>query len=357
MAPCPLLETVVWHDLFLGRPRSRRYPKFKFNIRRDIPIKGNLDAAEEILMKAVEILGRADDWRLCMAVHFLRHIWPVRGKADEIVKYSKLEIEIGRRTNDEIVIAYGLYGFADGISRQGEFETSIKSCLEAIDVLEKCNGTFECVGYQELGRAQLQASDYVHARESLSRAVSLVLGLRFFESSAPSFPLLAEAILGNKWSGQPNSIAGKDRRKAARTAFVARLTGIVFPNNRPHAYRVSGRAAAANGKAKRAIKYFDRAIVAAEKTGARCEHARALIDKSVLAHTNARADRQRGLEILKGLGCVLPDAECEYLNIAKVSKSQTFSGAERKPTVLGNVGDQFFGFYGSFILKSSPPSK
>ena len=35
MAPCPPLETVVWHDLFLGRPRSRRYPKF--NIRRDIP--------------------------------------------------------------------------------------------------------------------------------------------------------------------------------------------------------------------------------------------------------------------------------------------------------------------------------
>ena len=28
--------TVVWHDLFLGRPRSRRYPKF--NIRRDIPV-------------------------------------------------------------------------------------------------------------------------------------------------------------------------------------------------------------------------------------------------------------------------------------------------------------------------------
>ena len=35
VAPCPPLETVVWHDLFLGRPRSRRYPKF--NIRRDIP--------------------------------------------------------------------------------------------------------------------------------------------------------------------------------------------------------------------------------------------------------------------------------------------------------------------------------
>jgi len=35
VAPCPPLETVVWHDLFLGRSRSHRYPKF--NIRRDIP--------------------------------------------------------------------------------------------------------------------------------------------------------------------------------------------------------------------------------------------------------------------------------------------------------------------------------
>ena len=35
MAPCPPLETVGLADLFLGRPRSRRYPKF--NIRRDIP--------------------------------------------------------------------------------------------------------------------------------------------------------------------------------------------------------------------------------------------------------------------------------------------------------------------------------
>ena len=36
VAPCPPLETVGLADLFLGRPRSRRYPKF--NIRRDIPL-------------------------------------------------------------------------------------------------------------------------------------------------------------------------------------------------------------------------------------------------------------------------------------------------------------------------------
>ena len=41
VAPCPPLETVGLADLFLGRPRSRRYPKF--NIRRDIP-RANIEA-------------------------------------------------------------------------------------------------------------------------------------------------------------------------------------------------------------------------------------------------------------------------------------------------------------------------
>ena len=59
MAPCPLLETVVWHDLFLGRPRSRRYPKFKFNIRRDIPDSGlTLRIVEQIERRESVECGR-----------------------------------------------------------------------------------------------------------------------------------------------------------------------------------------------------------------------------------------------------------------------------------------------------------
>ena len=50
VAPCPPLETVVWHDLFLGRPRSRRYPKF--NIRRDIPADSAYD--KEAVYEAIE---------------------------------------------------------------------------------------------------------------------------------------------------------------------------------------------------------------------------------------------------------------------------------------------------------------
>ena len=59
VAPCPPLETVGLADLFLGRPRSRRYPKF--NIRRDIPIKFMMGynvepvvASETAIMESIE---------------------------------------------------------------------------------------------------------------------------------------------------------------------------------------------------------------------------------------------------------------------------------------------------------------
>ena len=61
------------------------------------------------------------------------------------------------------------------------------------------------------------------------------------------------------------------------------------------------------------MKYFDKAIAAAMKIGADYEHARALIDKSMLDYPEAQSDREKGLALLMSLGCVLPDAEVEYL--------------------------------------------
>ena len=66
-------------------------------------------------------------------------------------------------------------------------------------------------------------------------------------------------------------------------------------------------------KTRKAKRYFDKAIAAAEKIGAEYEHARGLIDKSTLEYPEAMADRKRGLALLESLGCVLPDAEVDYL--------------------------------------------
>ena len=67
------------------------------------------------------------------------------------------------------------------------------------------------------------------------------------------------------------------------------------------------------------LKYFAKAENSAQDVGAEYEHARTLIDKSNLDYANAMSDRERGLEMLAMLGCVLPDRELEYLGIDRDS--------------------------------------
>ena len=56
-------------------------------------------------------------------------------------------------------------------------------------------------------------------------------------------------------------------------------------------------------------------MAAAAEFGIKYEHSRALIDKSLIDYGDADADRNKGLALLESLGCVLPDAEVEYLGI------------------------------------------
>lgn len=276
-------------------------------------LKGKLQDAEQKLVESDNLLTKVDDYHRIFTVHFLRHTWSIRGHASKIEEFAKKEHKVSSDSNEEITMAYGDYGLADALSRQGDFEQAIFLGARAVSVLEKWNGVFKSIAYQELGRAQLQASDYSAARKTLSHAVHLVSRLRFFEVSVSSFPLLVEAVLGAHWATEPKLIPRPDLNKARRTSFIGRLTGWIFPNNLPHAIRVSGRAACARRKSRKAMKYFDKAIAAAMKIGADYEHARALIDKSMLDYPEAQSDREKGLELLESLGCVLPDAEVEYL--------------------------------------------
>ena len=83
---------------------------------------------------------------------------------------------------------------------------------------------------------------------------------------------------------------------------------------RAHTYRVSGRVTAACGKTRRAIKYFDRALVDAKKFGNQGEYARTLIDKSFLIDgPDALKMREEGLQQLRELHTVLPEAEVAVL--------------------------------------------
>jgi hypothetical protein len=112
--------------------------------------------------------------------------------------------------------------------------------------------------------------------------------------------------------------------------LIARLTGWIFPNNLPLAHRVSGRAACARQKKRKAIMFFDKAIAAATEIGADYERARTWIDRSMIDQADAVADRERGLALLESLGCVLPDAEVEYLGIDRDAHHARAAEARQK---------------------------
>lgn len=276
---------------------------------------GELAKSEYHGTRSEKCFGKVGDLRQFVAYHFLRHLWSIRGDASKINFFANKEFEIAAMSNDEITMAYGYYGMADARSRMGQFEQGVMHARKSVYLLKKWNATFESIAHMELGRAHLQNSDYGSARLALSHASRLVIKLRFFEISADVFALLAESILGSTWFLNSSSLERKEIRKAKRSARAARFSGLLFPNLRPHAYRISGRVAATRRKHEKAKLYFDKAVAAAEKIGAEYEYARALIDKSMLDYPEANSDRQQGLELLESLGCVLPDAEVEYLGI------------------------------------------
>ena len=124
------------------------------------------------------------------------------------------------------------------------------------------------------------------------------------------YAILAESILGPNWSRPPPEALGRgDLRLACRMARRAIRVGRRFPNLLPHALRAGGRAAWALGKRPRSARYFERAIVAAEKLGARYDLARSLLDAARVLPDHARLYRRRGQQLLDELDAVVPEAE------------------------------------------------
>ncbi len=166
------------------------------------------------------------------------------------------------------------------------------------------------IAYGVLGFVRLQASDYAGARDAVERSRAVILRVACpFEFVGPTFPLLVESLLGPRWAGGDSEPSRAVARKAWRESRIARFFGWRYPNYRPHALRVSGRAAFAQGKARKAARYLQRSIAAGEALGARYDLARALLDASLVIPDKADEYRRRGQRLLEELGAVVPEAE------------------------------------------------
>ena len=275
---------------------------------------GDLDLAEAELVETASKLKQFRSYHEGMSYHFLRHSASIRGRPALVDYWSQRELEYASRSGDEVSKAWAYYGMADGLSRAGQVEEAIQFAQKSKDILKAVESQTVMVADQELGRALLQKSEYGHARKVLSDSERLMSRLFLFpEIWVDTLPLLTEAMLGASWINK-NPDRGQ-LKAASRMAFKSRLICNKFPTIKPHAMRVSGRAMAARGRLSAAKKFFGKAQEAAERIGAHYEQARALIDQSMLEEPDSKLHRQAGLELLESLGCVLPDAELEHLEI------------------------------------------
>jgi len=276
---------------------------------------GDLDSAEQYFVELHPELDKTNDWHVGWNIHMQRHIASQRGDSAKIIEHSRHEIEFGEKIKDPIFRAFGLFGLADGLSRSGKFEEAVACGRESIALVE--NMLTRSVAMQELGRALIQASNYEEAETTLAKSLKcLQKDLFYFDFAIQNFSLYPEAIVGPHWSQGPKFVPKAKRNKATWAAMKGRFWALSFPNMRAHTLRVSGRVAAACGKTHRAIRYFDKALVAAKKFGNRGEYARTLIDKSrILKDDAAKKCIEEGLRIMNELGSVLPASDLEVIGI------------------------------------------
>ena len=277
--------------------------------------QGLLDDSKRILLNSLPELEKRRSHIEGYTTHYLRHINSIRGHSARVLHWAHKELESGLKTEDNVVTAYALYGMADGLGRSGEFEKAIDSASESGQRLRRSKSLACIIADQELGRAFLQASRYDEA-VAVTKAGrdELIRNFAFVELMLDTYAILVEAMLGPNWFTAA-SVAGNKIKDTRNFARKTRFHCLKFPTLKAHSLRVSGRTESSLGRKQKAMQYFNKAIAAATKIGAEHEHARALIDKSMLEYVESKLDREKGLALLESLGCVLPDAEVEYLGI------------------------------------------
>ena len=271
---------------------------------------GRLDEAETVLLQAVGQMDQVGDWFGAFSHHILRHVYTVRGDITKELVEAEAEITIGTACGDLDIVAWGHYGKADALARAGRLGEARELSARAIESLNAHGSWAVGIAYQVLGFVRLQASDYAGARAALEQSRSSIKRtLSLIEFVAALYPLLVESLLGPRWADADDGPSRAVARKARGESRFARFIGWRYPNYGSHALRVSGRAAFALGKTKQAAQYLERAILAAEKLGARYDLARAWLDASLVIPDKADGYRRRGQQLLDELGAVVPEAE------------------------------------------------
>ena len=223
-----------------GLPSDQQTGVVDSNIGFCLYVAGRLSEAEQSLNVAAARLARIGHYQQTLALHYLWHVWAVRGHPRQVVQFSEREEAIARLSDDGIIRAYAWYGQAEGMARQGETAEALKLASDSLTALVTLEASWTCMAKIQKARVHLQRLEFHDARQLLAQTLWEIPKLRFSELTSPTFSLFAEAVIGNDWIIEPKSISPRDRRKATMGALAGRLAGKLFPNNRPMLFGCRG---------------------------------------------------------------------------------------------------------------------
>jgi tetratricopeptide (TPR) repeat protein len=205
-------------------------------------------------------------------------------------------------------ICWGSYDTASALSRSGQL-------LEAALFIQRANTILsgerffltESVRAATDSYVRLQFSDYKNARRLAEISWQLITKTWCAcDYTLLCLPTYIESIIGPNWL---EPLSQHDRWLARKILWFAFLLYPTIPNHQPHVNRVHGRACAAMGRPRKAIRHFEAAIRLAEKKKMKYQQARSLLDLAAIKEQDRNQNRSQAIQLLKEMKSVIPRAE------------------------------------------------
>lgn len=246
-------------------------------------------------------------WKLYMT-HTIRHANTNVGHFERTVSTARQEVTIGEAINDPIASSWGHYGIADALGRRGQVELALDESDISLASIWNMGVVAIPIATHTRAFVFLQGSQYTIASELLefARRFAVKKLVHVNDMTIRTYPLLAESLLGGHWHA---AVDRRTLRRVGRVLRTARMLSWMFPNLRPQTYRMLGRAAAARGRRRSGIRWFHRAMAAAQQVDADYELARAKIDLAALDDDHRDRLLQEACEMLRELQATIPAEE------------------------------------------------
>ncbi|MEQ9411200.1 MAG: protein kinase [Fuerstiella sp.] len=237
--------------------------------------------------------------------HMQRHLRAVIAPSSRELRAAKRTLDAA---DDKRTQCWGHYDIASALARAGDIPQALDHIESARRFLEPGERyVTDAIFLGTEGYVRLQASTYDAARFSLEAVWYLVKKRKLFmDVVVRALPSLIESLVGPEWT-QP--VTGRTAKRLRRLCRVAAVMDWLYPNIASPAQRARGRAFAAMGKSRKAIRCFHKAVRRAESFGADYDRARSLLDLAAVEEHHRDERRAEAIELLKQQESVLPWAE------------------------------------------------